>query len=376
MEPFRPQLLPITDIDWQSIIPVMSKANRSLANYNGVLESVPNPEILLSPLTVQEAVLSSKIEGTQATMGEVYRFEAGDEPFEESKKQDIFEIVNYRLALRAAILELSDRPFNLNLLRNLHYILLNSVRGADKDRGRFRRFQNWVGADGSPIENATFIPPVPELVMELLDNWEKYYHSEELDYLVQLALIHAQFEIIHPFNDGNGRLGRMVIPLFLYEKRILQRPMFYLSGWLEAHKEEYIARLRPLGVEKGAWTEWVLFFLKGLNEQAGINTEKARAILDLYQEMKTEVIKLTHSQYAVILLDRMFEQPIFKSNQIELDDLAPTRQAIAAILRKLRDGGILSVIRQGRGQIPTTYAFSRLINLCEGRDVIRHSPKD
>ncbi|MCC8166806.1 MAG: Fic family protein [Planctomycetes bacterium] len=371
MDPFHPQLLPIPDIDWPSIIPMMSKANRSLANYNGVLESVPNPEILLSPLTVQEAVLSSKIEGTQATVGEVYRFEAGDEPLEESKKQDIYEIVNYRQALRAAVHELSDRPFNLNLLRRLHEILLNSVRGADKDRGRFRRFQNWIGAAGSPIENATFVPPAPEHLPELLDNWEKYYHSDELDYLVQLALLHAQFEIIHPFNDGNGRLGRMVIPLFLYEKGILQRPMFYLSGWLEANKEEYINHLRPLGFEEGAWDKWVLFFLRGLNEQAGINTEKARAILNLYQEMKTEVIELTHSPHAILLLDRMFDQPVFRSNQIDLGASGPTRQAIASILRKLRDGGIITVLREGRGQTPTTYAFSRLINLCEGRDVIR-----
>lgn len=191
-------------------------------------------------MTTQEAVLSSRIEGTQATLGDVLRFEAGEAPKEERKQHDIQEIINYRHALRGAEEELRTRPFNLNLLKKLHSILLDSVRGRDTARGRFRQVQNWVGAPGTPIEEAPFVPPAPGLLMEYLDNWEKYYHADRPDPLVQLAIVHAQFEIIHPFLDGNGRLGRMLVPLFLYEKEFISKPMFYLSAYLEVHQDEYI----------------------------------------------------------------------------------------------------------------------------------------
>jgi Fic family protein len=179
---------------------------------------MPNAELLLSPLTTQEAVLSSKIEGTQATFGEVLQFEGGEEPEQESLRLDIQEILNYRTALKAAEVELRKRPFNLNLLLHLHRILLDSVRGRDKGRGRFREIQNWIGRPGSPIQEASYIPPDPAKLQPPLDNWEKYYHAGCPDLLVQLAIVHGQFEIIHPFIDGNGRLGRILIPLFLFER--------------------------------------------------------------------------------------------------------------------------------------------------------------
>lgn len=207
MKPFTPEKLPIKDIDWEGLIPVLGKANRALAKYDGALYGLPNPEVLLSPLTTQEAVLSSRIEGTQATLGEVLKFDAGEEPQQESKRLDIQEIVNYRRALRVAEAELQSRPFNLNLLLHLHDLLLDSVRGRNKARGQFRKHQNWIGAPGSTVESADFVPPAPEILPEYLDNWEKYYHLDRPDPLVQLAIIHAQFEILHPFLDGNGRLG-------------------------------------------------------------------------------------------------------------------------------------------------------------------------
>lgn len=371
MTPFVPQKLPLTDIAWEPLIPLIGKANRALAHYDGVLYGVPNPTVLLSPLTTQEAVLSSKIEGTQATLGEVFRFEAGEEPEQESRRLDIGEIMNYRRALRHAEASLNDRPFNLNLLLELHSILLDSVRGRNKARGQFRRTQNWIGAYGSPIEQAEFIPPDPLRLMEFLDDWEKYYHAERPDSLVQLAIVHAQFEIIHPFLDGNGRLGRILIPLFLYEKGLLSRPMFYLSSYLESHREEYIARLRALGQSPGAWNQWIEFFLVALIQQAQDNVSKARAILDLYEGLKIRVLELTHSQYAIPLLDQLFQRPVFQSSHIRLPVTPqPSRQAIANLLRTLRDAGILKVIREGRGRRAQGLALAELINLCEGRDAI------
>ena len=371
MKPFVPQTLPIQDIDWEAMIPMIGRANRSIARYEGVLYGVPNPAVLLSPLTTHEAVLSSRIEGTIATLGEVLKYDAGEQPELESRRIDIQEIINYRRALQYAERELETRPFNLNLLLELHSILLDSVRGRDKGRGRFRKIQNWIGAPGTPIEQADFVPPDPTNVMEALGNWEKYYHSERPDPLVQLAIVHAQFETIHPFIDGNGRIGRILIPLFLYEKELLVRPMFYLSAYIEDHREEYIQRLRALGKEPHAWDGWIRFFLQALDAQARANAAKARAIMDLYETMKNEVLTLTHSQYAVPLLDRIFQHPIFRSSDISFqDDHAPSRQAVSQLLRTLRIHGIVKVLREGSGRRPQVFAFVDLINLCEGGDVL------
>ena len=223
MKPIVPQQLPLDEIDWEPLIPLIGRSNRSLALYDGILYGVPNPEVLLSPITTQEAVLSSRIEGSQATLGEVLKFEAGEEPEHESRRHEILEILNYRSALRSAEIELARRPFSLNLLIGLHETLLDSVRGRDKGRGQFRKSQNWIGVPGCSIEQADFVPPDPLLVTGALDNWENYYHEDRPDALVQLAIVHAQFEIIHPFLDGNGRIGRILIPLFLFEKRLLSQ---------------------------------------------------------------------------------------------------------------------------------------------------------
>ncbi|MBM3566270.1 MAG: Fic family protein [Alphaproteobacteria bacterium] len=370
MKPFIPQHLPIKDIDWESLIPLIGRANRSIALYHGILYGVPNPGVLLSPLTTQEAVLSSKIEGTVATLGEVLEFEAGEEPEQESKRHDIFEIINYRKALQHAEAQLKIRPFSLNLLLALHSILLNSVRGANKSRGRFSQTQNWIGAPGTAIDSADFIPPDPTLIQSALDEWERYYHAERPDPLVQLAVVHAQFEIIHPFLDGNGRLGRILIPLFLYEKHLLQRPIFYLSAYLEENRDEYIQRLRALGRKDDAWSAWIKFFLIAIDRQAQINAQKARDIIDLYEALKSQLIEITHSQYAVPLLDKIFEKPIFQSSHLKFgENRSPSRQAISSLVRTLLKNRIVKIIRKGGGRRGHTFAFPKLLNLCEGRDV-------
>lgn len=370
LKPFVPQGLPIQDISWERLIPLIGRSNRSLALYDGILYGVPNPDVLLSPLSTQEAVLSSRIEGTQATFGEVLKFEAGDEPAQASRRHDIQEIINYRKALRHAEAALKDRPFNLNLLLDLHAVLLDSVRGRDKARGQVRKTQNWIGAPGTPIEQADFVPPDTLLLPQALDQWEKYYHADRPDALVQLAVVHAQFEIIHPFLDGNGRIGRIVIPLFLYEKKLLSRPMFYLSAYLERHRDEYIARLRALGQSPEAWNEWIAFFLRAIDEEARANADKARAIIDLYESLKKRVIDLTRSQYAVPLLDQIFERPLFQSTHIRFPgDHQPSRQAVAHLLRVLREDGILKVVRESRGRRAQILAFAELMNLCEGKQV-------
>ncbi len=371
MKSFTPQKLPLKEVKWEPLIPLIGKANRSIAHYNGVLYGVPNPDILLSPLTTQEAVLSSKIEGTQATLGEVLKFEAGEEPEQESRRLDIQEIINYRTALRHAEVELKTRPFNLNLLLNLHAVLLDSVRGRNKGRGKFRTTQNWIGRSGTTIEQAEFIPPDPMLLMEYLDNWEKYYHSDRPDPLVQLAVTHAQFEIIHPFHDGNGRLGRILIPIFLYEKKLLSRPMFYLSAYLEEHRDEYISCLRALGHKDDSWNRWIEFFLRAIDEQARENASKALAIMELYENLKARVIEITRSQYAIPLLDQIFERPLFQSTHFKFSGVPqPGRVTISNLLRALIKAGILKVLKEGSGRRPQVLALADLLNLCEGKKVI------
>ena len=371
-KPFVPQKLPHDDVKWEPLIPLIGQANRALAHYDGILYGVPNPAVLLSPLTTQEAVLSSRIEGTQATLGDVLKFEAGEEPKLESRRLDIQEIVNYRQALKEAEQELKKRPFTLNLLLNLHSTLLDSVRGRDKGRGRFRTIQNWIGANDSLMENAAYIPPEPKLLPELLDNWEKYYHMERPDPLVQLAVVHAQFEIIHPFVDGNGRLGRILIPLFLFERGILRQPMFYLSEYLESHRDEYIDALRSLSEKSGAeWNRWITFFLTALIEQAKQNSKKARDILELYESLKTRVIELTHSQYAVPMLDLLFKRPILRSSDLLSHKTMPSKPMVMNLLGKLKKEGILKVVAEGSGRRPQVLALAELINLCEGKKVFR-----
>ena len=197
----------------------------------------------------QEAVLSSKIEGTQATIDEVYEQDAGIS-FSESKREDIDEIKNYRSALKFASRSLGERPLSLGLVKEIHRILLEGVRGNTKSPGLFREVQNWIGSHGCPIEQASYIPPDPVHVEALMENWLDYMVNDwsieekaQLDPLVRAAVMHVQFEMIHPFLDGNGRIGRLMIPLFLYAKNILHRPMFYMSAYLEAHRDEYYLSL-------------------------------------------------------------------------------------------------------------------------------------
>lgn len=368
MKPIEPESLPPKDLDLLVLMPMVGKANRAIATLEGLFYGIPNPNVLLSPITTQEAVLSSKIEGTQADFEDVLKFEAGEPPTEPSRREDIHEIMNYRQALRLSENLLQERPFCLNTLLKLHEVLMDSVRGHNQGRGQFRTRQNWIGRPNSPIEEAAFVPPAPMYLQDHLNRWEAYWHADAPDALVQLALIHAQFETLHPFIDGNGRIGRMIIPLFLFEKKILSRPCFYLSAFFEARRDEYIARLRDLG-QPGSWTRWCAFFVEGVAVQAEANTNKARAIQNLYERLKKQVLDLTHSQFAVPLLDYMFERPIFRGSDVTKLEQMPSAPMVANLLGNLRRNGILHTVREGAGSRPHVLALAELINLCEGRKV-------
>jgi Fic family protein len=362
MKPYIPRLLPIEKLDWKPFIKYIGPANAALARYDGMLQAVLNPRVLLSPLTTQEAVLSSKIEGTQATLEEVLAFEgANQKPKEEYKQNDITEILNYRRAMDYAIEELKTRPMNLNLVNKIHHILLDSVRGQDKARGEFRRTQNWIGRPGSTIDNAKYVPPEPLKVPDYMSNLEKYIHLSEDDCLVQLAVVHAQFEIIHPYLDGNGRVGRILLPLFLYQKNMLSSPMFYLSAYLEANRDEYYSRLQAITKEND-WLGWITFFLKAILQQAQANAIKTKAILDLYEVKKGKISAITHSQYAIKTVDALFRSPVFTTTRFILESNIPKFSAIR-IIKQLRQRKILTLIKKGSGKTPATYLFDKLIDI-------------
>ena len=365
MKPYIPRALPVENLNYEKIIGLVGRANAELARYDGLLQAIVNPEILLSPFTTNEAVLSSKIEGTQATLDEVLKYEAGLEPIEERKKQDIQEIVNYRATLILAEQELKDRPLALFLIRQMHRELMTSVRGADKQPGEFRTTQNWIGKPGTPIAQALFVPPEPTILQDHLGLFEKYIQTDDSDILMQSAVIHAQFELLHPFLDGNGRIGRLLIPLFLYYKRVLSRPMFYLSSYFENYRDEYYIRLREIS-DKGDWDGWVKFYLTAVVEQSLENGAKVKEILAHYFYMRDYIVERTRSQYAHRLLDAIFDKPIFRSSDIQKKSKIP-KQSLMPMLKQLHEDKILKTLRQASGRMPAVLVFQKLLEITENK---------
>ena len=364
MKPYIPDFLPLEKLDWMRFIHLIGPANSELARYDGIVQGIVNPHILLSPLTTKEAVLSSRIEGTQATLEEVLEYEAvARANIETEREKDIQEIINYRKSILFAMDWLTVKPITLNMIKQVHSILLDSVRGRDKGRGKFRAVQNWIGKPGIPMNQADYVPPEPMGLIECLSNFEKYIHFKEKDFLVQLAIIHAQFEIIHPFVDGNGRLGRILIPLFLFEKKLLSSPIFYISEYLESHRDEYYDRLRAITDAK-KWEEWIEFFLKVIAEQAKANSQKAKAILELYNQKKERIQSVTHSQYVAKILDALFTRPIFSTTDFIRESGIPKPSAIR-ILHLLEKEEIVSILRRGAGRKANILIFDKLIKIIE-----------
>lgn len=360
---------PPSSLDWTSLIPLIGPANAALARFDGMLAAVPNPSVLLSPLATQEAVLSSRIEGTQATMGEVLEFEAGGDrdAVSDQRKGDIQEVLNYRNALQSAEAMLGKIPLCQRILRDAHATLLQGVRGQGKSPGEFRRIANWIGPPGCTIDEAKFVPISADKLPTAMSRWERYIHEDSPDHLVQLAILHAEFEALHPFLDGNGRLGRMFIPLFLCSKGLLRRPVFYISEYLEAHRDTYYDRL--LAVSKNAdWTGWSSFFLKAIAAQAESNANRTRAILELYQAKKEDVAEATRSQHAIKALDFFFMSPIFSTSHFIQRTGIPSATS-NRIIKALLNRGVFIVLREGSGRRPSVYAFRELLNIAEGDEV-------
>ena len=359
---YNPALFPPEQhIDWPSLIPLLGPAAAAVARYDGTLELVPNPDILLVPLRVREAVLSSRIEGTQASVIDVLEIEAGRKSTSARLHGDAQEIRNYALAMRKAEEMLEKLPLSNRVVRAAHKLLLSGARGHNKAPGAYRRVPNWIGPPGCTINEASFVPVSAEQIPSALSKWERYLHEDLPDVLVQAASLHAEFEALHPFLDGNGRLGRMLVPLFLWNRGMIRRPVFYISAYLESNRDAYYERLLAISRD-GDWTGWCRFFLTAIQQQAEDNLAKTRCILNLYKEMKPRVAAATRSRYAVHALDSIFENPVFSSAGFAARAGIPKPTA-HRLLQKLRERDILTAIRPSSGSQAAILAFPMLLDV-------------
>jgi len=366
LDPCIPDMLPLKDTQTNAralLVPV-AEASRALARYDGALMQFRNPELLLSPLLNNEAVLSSRIEGTQATLGDVYEADADSEP-EPEKRDDIQEIRNYRAAIGVGTNSIQTRGLSLSLLRELHQRLMTQVRGGDKRPGAFRTEQNWIGPKGCTQDQARFVPPNPIVMQDALENWEQYVTDGWRDPLIGAAVAHAQFEIIHPFNDGNGRVGRMIIPLMLAQTRTISAPNFYISGYFEARREAYYDHLLAI-TETGDWTSWIEFFCQCVIEQSRDNLNRVTALQALWEQMSHSFVQVTHSQYALPALEAFFKQPVITGPQFQIAAGIDHRPTSLKLLRQLEEAGLIVLVRRGAGRRPSRYAMPEVIVAAEG----------
>lgn len=336
--PLPPDLPPDSEL-----VRALFDAAYSLAELGTMGRMLPNPHLLIGPFLRREAVLSSRIEGTRASIADLYAYEAGQLPMPGMgppvSEAEVREVLNYVAALEYGLQRLSTLPVSLRLMRELHQRLMEGVRGEHATPGESRRSPNWIGGR-NPSDAAFVPPPVPEME-GALDAFEKYLHSEDPDNtpLVRLALIHYQFEAVHPFLDGNGRIGRLLISLLLVDWKLLPLPLLYLSAYFERHRDRYCDLLLAVS-QRGAWRDWVLFFLQGVAEQSRDASARARRLQDLQAEWRAKVAMVRSSGLLSRLADHLFLSPVITIPQAQ-KVLGVTYHSAQGNVEKLVGAGIL-----------------------------------
>jgi len=318
---------------------LLSRADIAIGRLDGEIRNVPNPDLFVAMYVRREAVLSSQIEGTQSTLEDLLAVEL--EPRVGSFSQDVDEIVNYVAAMDYGLDRLADLPLSLRLLREIHAELLQGVRGAQKQPGEFRRDQNFIAPAGArSIEDATFVPPPVPQMKEALRDFELFLHREhDLPVLVHVGIAHAQFETIHPFMDGNGRVGRLLVTFLLMHRGVLHRPLLYLSLFLKRHRDEYYERL--MGVrDDGDWEGWLEFFVRGVAETAEEATVKARAIVALREDHLSAIDRAGLATNARRLLDLLYRRPLLDVPLVR-DELKVAFGTANKLIDQLADLGIV-----------------------------------
>jgi len=345
---FVPKKLPPTDppirIDAE-MLDLLSKADLALGRLDGASEILPNVDLFVAMYVNKEAVLSSQIEGTQASLIDVLAFEA--EAAEPANPQDIEEVINYVAALNYGLERLKTLPFSLRLIREIHERLLAGVRGAERHPGQFRTSQNWIGHAGCTLETARFVPPPPSDMLAALGDIERFVHSPEpLPTLIKIGLIHAQFETVHPFLDGNGRMGRLLITFYLCQQQVLRQPLLYLSHFFKLNKAEYYERLQRIR-DEGEWEEWLKFFLMGVHDVAREATSTARDIVQMRERHRALIANglPRGTSAATQLLEYLYERPITTVKLIA-ERLGQTYGGANNLVAKFVELGILREMTQ------------------------------
>jgi len=336
---FIPDPLP-PNINWSTpLISALGEAERNLGRLASLADTLPSPHILVRPFLRREAVLSSRIEGTRASLADLYTYESAQLSFFEPAS-DVREVHNYVRAMDYGLERLKTLPVSLRLIREIHKVLMEGVRGEHITPGEFRHSQNWIGPPGSTLDNATIVPPPVEEMRQALDALEKFIHApSDIPPLVRAGLLHYQFEAIHPFMDGNGRVGRLFVILLLIEWKLLSQPLLYLSAFFEARRLDYYDRLLAVS-QRGEWENWLLFFLKGISSQsqeAISMIERLHHLRAIYQE------RLQGERAAERLmntLDALFERPILNIRQLAAALNVPYRTA-QRYIERLEELGIL-----------------------------------
>ena len=356
---------PPEQIDYAKLLPLLSPAIAALARYDTKLERIHNKELLLAPLRNAEALVSSRIEGTIATLDEILRIQAddvNDDGKDEHRihRQEAIEVYSYTRAVRHAQTLIEEGlPISSRLIREAHSRLMFVGRGADKTPGQFKRDQNFVADKRS--RKILFVPMDEKGLEDGIANLEKYIHNENIEPLVQTAVMHVEFEALHPFKDGNGRLGRMLVPLNLWQRGVIHTPHFYVSPAIEERREEYVDRLRAVS-EHNQWTEWIAFFLEILLRQAELNMAITDKIESLYAVTKQELDGILRSRWTPIVQDYIFTKGYFRNSSFTIQSGIPSQTA-HKISRQLIDAGILTVVEAASGRRPAMLAFMPLLEV-------------
>lgn len=352
---------PPEKIDYNFFIDELVRATDALSRFDQIIKKLHNSELFLAPLRNQEAVLSSRIEGTISTVDELLQYEADDDGVTITKaRPDVIETIMYQRALKEAQYALENGyTFSLSFIKTVHKQLLSHGRGASKSPGEFKKQQNYL-ADTS-TKKIKFIPIRAELLNDGLDRWVDFIENSTLPPLLKVALAHLEFEALHPFQDGNGRIGRMIITLLLWKYQALSQPHFYISGYFEENKDEYIEAMRNVS-KNNDWNSWIKFFLIAVQQQAIKNLEIAETIESLYTNMKSEFTELLSSKWSVVVLDYFFTNPIFRHNKFLKATKLPSTTA-TSIMRKLINNGYLIEISEPSGRRAGMYMFEPLLQL-------------
>ena len=349
---FPSSLPPKLELDWE-LISLISEADQAMGELSGAGQLLPNPHLLIRPYLRREAILSSRIEDTHADMGQLALFEEEDGE-EELPAPDVREVANYVRALETGLAKVAHFPISTRLIKELHSILLKEVRGGEsiKTPGEFRRSQNWIGPKGCTLNEATFVPPPHDEIPTLLGDMEKYIHGSSAEpVLVKAALIHYQFEVIHPFLDGNGRIGRLLITLFLCERGCLSQPLLYLSGFFDETRDDYYRLLLAVS-RTGAWRDWIEYFLRGVRLQAKRALLDTRNILQRYEECR---IRLKQGKRVPIeaarILDHVFANPFVSIARYANRVKVPYKKAQRGVEFWIEEGLLREATGQNRNRV-------------------------